>query len=214
MGMKGLVGRRRGEHQALPAQRGCDMGVGRSLSSLQKGRDPATHTMTPAWCPPRVPTHTQDWGAYSVLMYPHSYLEWKPLISFRKTEAQRHKALLKKMQPGSRLGSAPWLTHTPGRLQEPGRRWSASHASPTLCGTPGWDTEPCFPVCPWVWGSEPRHRVCSNEGMGRGLDCQAGLLLERLLDCVLRHHQITRLAFPKPCPSAPRAPTSVLCGPS
>lgn len=102
LGMKGLVGRRRGEHQHLPAQRGCDTGVGRSLSSLQKGQDPATHTMTPAWCPPGVPMPAQDWGAYSVLVYPHGYLEWKPLISFRKTEAQRHKALLKTMQPGSR----------------------------------------------------------------------------------------------------------------
>lgn len=174
LGMKGLVGRRRGEHQALPAQRGCGTGMGRSLSSLQKGQDPATHALTPARCLPRAPTPTRDWGAYSGLMYPHSYLEWKPLISFRKREAQRHKALLKSMQPGSREA---WLCtladpHSWPRPQGPGRRQSASHASPTRCGTPGQDAEPRFPVCPRVWGSEPRHgSVCSNEGLGLQLGC-------------------------------------------
>lgn len=174
LGMKGLVGRRRGEHQALPAQRGCGTRMGRSLSSLQKGQDPATHALTPARCLPRAPTPTRDWGAYSGLMYPHSYLEWKPLISFRKREAQRHKALLKSMQPGSREA---WLCtladpHSWPRPQGPGRRQSASHASPTRCGTPGQDAEPRFPVCPRVWGSEPRHgSVCSNEGLGLQLGC-------------------------------------------
>lgn len=209
LGMKGLVGRRRGEHQALPAQRGCGTRMGRSPSSLQKGRDPATHALIPARCPPRAPTPTRDWGAYSGLMYPHSYLEWKPLISFRKTEAQRHKALLKSMQPGSREA---WLCtladpHSWPRPQGPGRRQSASHASPTRRGTPGQDAEPHFPVCPRVWGSDT-----AVFAPMRGLDC--GWAASGVSPGLRAEAPDGRVGISKaPHPSAPRAPTCVLCGP-
>lgn len=223
MGMNGLVGRRRREHQALPGPRGCSAWASKVLSSLQKRgrRCAATSTVTPAWRAYRSPQAAQRQGPTAparALTFTHRAGTTHLTQGSRDSETQR---LAQNHQPGSREAAqvTAWLTHgtSPGAHAGP-------HPLPHSRGTPGPGRWAWVSRLPHLCGAEPRHcSAQSSGGTGKGLDFRAGLVSDHPLEpegtagrClrVLRRRQLAALAFPKP-PShpAPRAPRQChVCG--
>lgn len=152
MGMNGLVGRRRREHQALPGPRGCSAWASKVLSSLQKRgrRCAATSTVTPAWRAYRSPQAAQRQGPTAparALTFTHRAGTTHLTQGSRDSETQR---LAQNHQPGSReaaqmdtvltgagpgTGDGVWVDFSPHRPPRPHTPWQQTAETLVQCTT-------------------------------------------------------------------------------